>query len=167
MYEDRDEITVGDSAPDFTMPSTRREAFTLSAEVRKQPILLYFYPLDHGKTCGEYMAEMIQFLPQINDLGVTIVHINPGDMESHMSWVADTGSPFEHICDIGQCVSKGYGAIVSNEKASKILGYTNRELFLVDEGMSIRYIWRADMPAETMPIPILLDELGEALGRDR
>lgn len=162
MLPEKADLEVGDVAPDFSMPSTRKHDFTLSMEVKKGPVLLYFYPKDYGIVCGKYMQEMIGFLPQLSALGVTIVHINPDSMQSHMDWVRDTGSPFEHITDIDQHISKEYGAIITNEKAPKVLGCTNRELFLVDKGMVIRYVWRTDLPADTMPIPILLDDLRTA-----
>jgi peroxiredoxin len=163
MSKELSKLSVGDTAPDFTMPSTVRGRYTLSEEAGKGPVLLYFYVMNFGHTCTWYIADMIEARPRFQDLGVTMVHVNPASVEEHKEWVETTGSPFEHISDVDQEVSKRYGAIVTNEKAPKVLGYTNREFYLVDEKMIIRYIWCAEMPADAIPIAALLDELKAAL----
>ncbi|MDR0778501.1 MAG: redoxin domain-containing protein [Methanomassiliicoccaceae archaeon] len=145
---------VGDPASDFKMPSIDREEFHLYGELKKGPILLNFYIGDFGINCTTYMTRMIELAKDFNDLGVRIFTINPDGLDSHRSFRDRLGSPYDHIHDIKQEVSKTYGAIV--EDSPMIKGFTNREFFLIDTEGKIRYIWRS-------PVPRVLPNMDELL----
>jgi peroxiredoxin Q/BCP len=156
-------LSIGDPAPDFTSESTDGP-FTLSSRIQNGPILLYFYVMNYGRTCTDYMAKMNESKPELDEMGITLVHINPDSIENHRQWMIHTGALFEHISDEGQHISKEYGAIVERAKSPKIVGCTNREFFLIGTDMTIKYIWRAFWPNDTVPIDELMNGLRAALG---
>ena len=45
----------------------------------------------------------------------------------------------------------------------KIMGYTDRGFVLIDKDMTIRYIWRANIPMDTVPIDELIEDVRNAL----
>ena len=49
--------TVGQQAPDFTLPSTSGDNVTLSA-LRGKPVLIAFFPLAFSGTCTAELCEM-------------------------------------------------------------------------------------------------------------
>jgi len=148
------EPETGCEAPDFKMPSVDRKEFHLYGELKNGPILLNFYIGDFGINCTTYMTRMIELAPAFNDLGVRIFPINPDGLESHKLFRDRLNSPYDHINDIGQEVSKRYGAIV--EDSPIIKGFTNREFFLIDTERKVRYIWRS-------PVPKVLPDMDEVL----
>lgn len=147
-------LSLGDVAPDFTMPSTDREAFNLYEQLESGPILLNFYIGDFGINCTNYMTKFIESAEKFNELGIRIVCINPDGLDSHRLWKDRLGSPFEYVNDIKQEVSKEYDAIVKESEMVK--GFTNREFFLIGGDHKIKYIWRA-------PVPKVLPEVHEIL----
>jgi len=149
------ELSVGDVAPNITMPSTDRMSFDLYEELNNGPILLNFYIGDFGINCTNYMGKMIESADRFTDLGVRFVGINPDSMESHLLWKQRLGSGFEYVHDEKQTASKEYGAIVDTE--SMVKGFTNREFFLIGGDRRIRYIWRA-------PSPKVLPDVDEIIG---
>lgn len=151
-------IKAGDKALDFTLPSTKG-TFTLSKRVSERPVLLYFYPMDFGKTCTDYIALIDERSDDFGRMGVDLVQINPGGMDSHESWVAHTGTGFECLCDEDQAVSALYGAIIERARSESMIGKTNRAFFLVDRDMKVRFAWNAFMPTDTLPMSELFDVL--------
>jgi len=161
MADEPKELEIGDIAPDFKMPSVDRKEFHLYEELKNGPILLNFYIGDFGINCTTYMMKMLELVPAFKDLGVRIFPINPDGLENHKTFRDRLNSPYDHIHDIGQTVSKIYGAIV--EESAIVKGFTNREFFLIDKNAKIRFIWRAQTPKILPDMDEILSETKKAL----
>jgi len=151
------ELEVGDVAPDFKMPSAKKDEFHLYDELAKGPILLNFYVGDFGINCTTYMMRMIELSDVFKDMGIRVFPINPDSLESHKAFIERLGSPYDHIFDRKQEVSKTYGAIVEDSPIVK--GFTNREFFLIDKDRKIRYIWRAPIPKVLPDMDLMIDDI--------
>ena len=156
MYE------VGDIVEDFELQSTNG-TYRLSDRVKDNYALLYFYVVNFGKTCTDYMAIMNERLPDLQRRKVELVHINPDTVENHRDWMRSTASLYEHLSDAGQKVSRDFDCIITDSPNDKIIGMTNRAFFLIDRDLRIRYCWRADVPHDTVPFDELLSRIDEAL----
>ena len=154
MTDTQKELEIGDTAPDFRMPSVDRKEFCLHEELKNGPILLNFYVGDFGINCSTYMMKMIELAKAFSDIGVRIFAINPDSLDSHRTFRDRLNSPYDHIHDVKQEVSKTYGAIV--EESPIVKGFTNREFFFIGKDRKIRYIWRA-------PVPRVLPDMDEVL----
>ena len=155
------ELEIGDIAPDFTMPSVDRKEFNLYGELKNGPILLNFYVGDFGINCSTYMLKMIELFPMFEKMGVRIFPINPDGLESHKVFRDRLNSPYDHIHDVKQEVSKAYGAIVEDSPIVK--GFTNREFFFIGTDRKIRYIWRAPVPRVLPDMDAVLEEVKKVL----
>ena len=155
-------LEVGDKAIDFTMDSTRG-SFTLSERVKDGPVLLYFYVVNYGKTCTDYMAQLNERYDDFCSRGITLYHSNHDSVENHRDWMKHTDSKYEIISDPDKKVSTAYGCIVVRAKSDKILGYTNRGFILIGKDMKVLYSWQAYMPMETVPMDELFDNIDRAL----
>jgi thioredoxin-dependent peroxiredoxin len=128
---------TGDSAPDFTLPSTRGE-ITLSALLRAGPVLLVFYPGDDTPVCTKQLCNYRDNLDVFTDLGVQVVAINPQSEDSHRKFADKHRLPFPVVADHDKRVCKAYGAL-------NFLGMAKRALVLV--GRDGRVKWRrTDFP---------------------
>ena len=152
----------GDVVEDFTLESTDG-TYTLSERVQENYALLYFYVVNFGKTCTDYMAVMNERLPEFQRRKVELVHINPESIENHRDWMRSTDAMFEHLSDKDQIISRRFDCIVTKAKSDKIIGNTNRAFFLIDRDMRIRYCWRADMPTDIVPMDELFGRIDEIL----
>jgi len=158
------DLQVGGKAADFALQGVRCGDLTLSSEVRKGPVLLYFYPVNYGMTCTNYIALLNESFDEFERLGIRMFHINPGSVDDHEKWMDRTGSRYDHLSDTDQNISKGYGMIVTHPEHPKVAGFTNRGFVLVDSEMTIRYLWRANRPTDTIDPSSLLEEMGNAIG---
>ena len=156
-------LSAGDKAIDFELESTRGRTFVLSQEVKGGPILLYFYPVDFGMTCTNYIELMNERADEFDDFGVRMVHINDGSMDSHLSWVERTESRFETLSDTDEIVTRKYDATIRQAKKESMIGRVNRCFFLVDRDMTLRYVWYAEWPMDTVPMDDLLENIKEGL----
>lgn len=156
----------GDTVEDFTLESTEG-VFTLSQRVKERNVLLYFYVVNFGKTCTDYMGLMNERFHDLEERGVELVHVNPDPVENHREWIRGTASLYEHLSDRDQTVSRDFDCIVTKAKNPNIIGNTNRAFFLIDRDMRVRYCWRAELPNDTVPMDELLDRIDESLGRPR
>ena len=155
-------LSAGSKAIDFTLDSTEGR-YTLSEHVKDSPVLLYFFPMINGKTCGEYLVLMIERYDEFKDLGIDLININHDTMENHRAWIEHTGSPFKELSDPELKVCKAYDVTVRRAKSEALIGKTNRAFMLIDNDMMIRYAWCADLPLETVPMETLFSELRTAL----
>ena len=153
---------AGDTAPDFTAMCTDGE-FTLSERVKDGPVLIYFYVVNYGKTCTDYMAQLNERYDDFRSRGVTLYHLNHDSVENHRDWMKHTDSRYEIISDPDKKVSTSYGCIVVRAKSDKILGYTNRGFILVGKDMKVLYSWQAYMPMDTVPMDELFAEIDKAM----
>jgi peroxiredoxin len=154
---------VGDTVKDFTLESTEG-TYTLSHRVKENYALLYFYVVNFGKTCTDYMTVMNERLPDLKERRVKLVHINPDSIENHRDWMRSTSSTFEHLSDVNQTVSRDFDCIITKAKNETFIGKTNRAFFLIDEGLRVRYCWRAEMPSDTVPMEELIAHIDLAIG---
>lgn len=156
-------LSAGDKAIDFTLESTNGGSFTLSERVREGPVLLYFYVVDFGMTCTNYIELMNERFDQFGELNVSLVHINDGSIESHREWIARTESMYEHLSDMDEIVTKKYDATIRQAKKETMIGRVNRCFFLVDRDMTLRNVWYAEWPMDTVPMDELFENIRKAL----
>ena len=153
---------AGDTAPDFTAICTDGE-FTLSDRVKDGPVLIYFYVVNYGKVCTDYVAALNERFEDFRSRGVTLYQLNHDTVENHRDWMRHTDSRYQIISDPDKTVSTSYGCIVVRAKSDKILGYTNRGFCLIGKDMRVLYSWQAYMPMETVPMDELFDNIDRAL----
>ncbi len=157
-----DSLKVGDKVDDFTLESTSG-SFTLSERVKKGPVLLYFYVVNYGKTCTDYIASMDERFDEFERMNVSLVHVNFDSVENHRAWMEHTGTRYEHLSDRDKSVSSYFGCIVRKARSMKIMGFTDRGFVLIDRDMRIRYLWHAKVPDETVPMDELIKNVKDAL----
>jgi peroxiredoxin len=128
---------VGDTAPDFTLPSTQG-SITLSDRLQKGAVLLVFYPGDDTPVCTKQLCDYRDHLEDFSGLGVDVLAINPQGLDSHRKFAEKHGLPFPLVSDAHKNVCRAYGTM-------SLLGYAKRALVLVGRDGRVR--WRkSDLP---------------------
>lgn len=155
-------LRSGDVAIDFSLMSTEG-AFTLSERVRDGPILLYFYVVNYGRTCTDYLATLNERYDDFKRRGIRLYQVNHETLENHRDWMRHTASRYEILSDTDKKVSREYDCIVKKAKSDKIIGNPNRAFFLIGPDMRVLYSWQADMPMDTVPMDELFAEIDKVL----
>ena len=120
-------LSVGDSAPEFSLPDQDKQVVSL-AELRGTPTLVVFYPFAFSGLCTGELCQLRDELSTYTDAGVRVVAISTDPVFSLKAFREREGFEFPLLSDFwphGE-VAKAYG--VFNEKAGMAL----RGTFLID-----------------------------------
>jgi len=128
-------ITVGDTAPDFTLPGTGERSYSLS-EYRGQPVVLVFYPGDNTPVCTKQLNSYTSDIGEFEGVHAQVLAISPQSVESHDGFAAKHGFKFPLLADTDKRVAGLYGTLGP-------LGFPRRSVFVVDADGVVRYAHRA------------------------
>lgn len=107
--QDYYEPKVGDTAPDFALPSTRGKDISLK-EFKGSDIILYFYPKDDTPGCT---AEACSFRDHESDLTkehAVVLGVSTDSLQSHEKFRGKHNLNFPLLSDQTADVAKMYGA---------------------------------------------------------
>jgi mycoredoxin-dependent peroxiredoxin len=132
--------TVGELAPEFTLPSTSGDKISLS-DLRGKPVLLAFFPLAFSGTCTAELCEMRDDHDQFLGRGVTILPISVDHTYSLKEYKAKYNMRVDLLSDFKRDVSRRYGVLIEDRF------YANRAYFLIDSAGVIRWAHVEDTPS--------------------
>lgn len=127
-------LTVGDVAPEFSLPDQDKQVVSLGG-LRGTPALLVFYPFAFSGLCTGELCQLRDELAEYTDAGVQVLAISTDPVFSLKAWRDQQGFGFSLLSDFwphGQ-TSQAYGAF--NDKA----GMPVRATFLVDAGGKVAF----------------------------
>ena len=128
-------VSVGDEAPDFTLPATGGRDLTLSS-FRGQPVVLVFYPGDETPVCTVQLNSYNDDLSEFDDVGAQLLGVSPQDVASHEAFAENHGFSFPLLADTDKAVGSTYGVLGP-------VGFYRRSVFVVDGVGIVRYAHRA------------------------
>ncbi|MCW2635894.1 MAG: putative Peroxiredoxin [Blastococcus sp.] len=124
-------LTVGDRAPEFSLPNQDKQVVSL-AELRGTPALLVFFPFAFSGLCTGELCQLRDELAVYADAGVTVLAISTDPVFSLRAFREKEGFDFALLSDFWPhgATAQAYGAF--NAKAGMAL----RATFLIDaDGM--------------------------------
>jgi thioredoxin-dependent peroxiredoxin len=101
-------VTVGDSAPDFTLADQRGEMIELS-RFRGRTVILYFYPRDHTVVCTTQACDFRDNYEVFRQSDAEILGISSDSAASHATFARQHDLPFTLLSDPGGLVRSRYG----------------------------------------------------------
>ena len=127
---------VGQTAPDFTLPSQDGSPVTLSS-LRGKWVVLYFYPKDGTPGCTLEAHNFQRDLPSYRDRGALIVGVSVDSSGSHQTFCAKQGLTFKLLADTDKEVAEKYDSL------HNILGFkvAARNTFLIDPEGRVAKSW--------------------------
>ncbi|MGI8522600.1 MAG: peroxiredoxin [Nocardioides sp.] len=122
-------VTVGDTAPDFTLGNQDNEQVTLSSFRGSKDVLLVFYPFAFSGVCTGELCQVRDDLPSFQNESVQLLAISVDTVYSLKTWAADQGFSFPLLSDFWPhgAVASSYG--VFDEQR----GFAVRGTFLIDK----------------------------------
>ena len=127
-------LSVGDSAPEFSLPDQDKQVVSL-AELRGTSTLLVFYPFAFSGLCTGELCQLRDELAAYTDAGVKVLAISTDPVFSLKAFREKEGFDFPLLSDFWPhgVTAEAYGAF--NEKAGMAL----RATFLVDADGKIAF----------------------------
>ncbi|RFD25555.1 peroxiredoxin [Mycobacterium uberis] len=128
-------LSVGATAPDFTLRDQNQQFVTLSGYRGVKNVLLVFFPLAFTGICQGELGQLRDYLPEFENDDSVALTISVGPPPTHKIWATQSGFLFPVLSDFWPhgAVSQHYG--VFNDTA----GYANRGTFVVDRSGIIRF----------------------------
>ena len=137
-----DPLPVGADAPDFTLLSDQGTPVRLSDFKNHQNVVLVFYPKDDTSVCTKQLCEFRESWNLSAKKNTKVFGVNPGSVESHMSFRGKFQLPYPLLADPGQQVAKLFSA---NGLIVK------RTVYLIGKSGKIRFARRGvPKPAEVL-----------------
>jgi peroxiredoxin len=130
---------AGQSAPDFTLPSTSGQPVTLSA-LRGKNVLLAFFPLAFSSVCTAELCDLRDDYDTFASKDVVIVPISVDSVDSLREFKAKHAMKTDLASDFKRDVSRLYGTLLEDRF------YSNRAYFLIDRDGVVRWAHVEDRP---------------------
>lgn len=125
-------ISIGDSAPDFSMPDENGQIHTLS-EYRGQRVVVYFYPKDDTPGCTKEACGIRDNYSDFTDNQIVVFGVSYDNASSHRKFKKKFDIPFHLLTDKDKSVSKAYG--------SDGIFFPSRKTYLISEDGTILKIY--------------------------
>jgi peroxiredoxin Q/BCP len=146
-------ISVGDRAPDFTLPGTGGRDYSLS-DFSGRPVVLVFYPGDDTAVCTKQLNSYNDGLEAFEQLDAQVLGISAQDIDSHERFAAKHGFAFPLLADTDKDVAGAYGTLGP-------IGFPRRSVFIIDAEGVVRYAHRAIAGLTYRPVSELMGVLRE------
>jgi peroxiredoxin len=135
-------LQTGNTAPDFALENTSRQAIRLSDFRGKKNVVLAFHPLAFTPVCSVQMQNYQQAMPTFESLNTVVLGISFDLGPSHAAWASSLGGlSFDLLSDVhphGK-VARDYGVFREGDSLPE------RAVFVIDRNGVIRWAKLHDM----------------------
>ena len=142
-------LKTGAKAPDFTAQASQAGkpfTFSLKAQLKKGPVVLYFYPAAFTSGCNIEAHDFAEATDQYKALGATVIGVSHDGIEQLNKFSADTrycSGKFPVAADPTGAVIKSYDAVLPIKPE-----YANRTSYVIAPNGTILYEYTALDPTK-------------------
>jgi thioredoxin-dependent peroxiredoxin len=135
------ELSIGDQAPDFTLPSSTGKSVKLS-DLKGKNVVLYFYPKDDTPGCTKEACTFRDNLPKFGAMDAVILGVSKDSVDSHADFIKKYGLNFTLLSDEDLKVNNQYHTWVEKENYGRKYWGTERSTFVIGRDGKIVKIFR-------------------------
>ena len=129
------------SVPDFSLPATGGQTFTLSGQAGKI-VVIYFYPKDSTPGCTTQGQNFRDLHAEFTAAGAVVLGVSRDSLKSHENFKAKQAFPFELGSDSDEAVCNLFGVIKQKMMYGKQVRGIERSTFVIDGTGVLRREWR-------------------------
>ena len=140
-------ISVGDDAPDFTLPLAHGpiDSFTLSEHLDEAPLVFAFFPAAFTPTCTTEMCTFRDRLSEFEAVDATVYGVSIDTPFTLSEFREQNGLNFGLLGDSNREVVDAYGVSMDFE-AYGVDDVAKRAVVIVDADGRVTYTWVSDDP---------------------
>lgn len=116
-------LSIGQKAPDFSLPSTSGKVFTLSEDMKSKPCILYFYPKDFSPACTQEACKFKDNIETFREVDIDVLGISRDSVAIHRRFRAEHRLPFDLLADESGKVCTLYDAVIPIVRIPKRITY--------------------------------------------
>jgi peroxiredoxin len=149
-------ITVGQTAPDFTLLNQEKKEVKLSDFAGKKNVVLVWYPLDWSPTCTNEHICFVNEMKAFETLDAEVLGVSVDSVWSHKAYAEKMGIKYSLLADFHPkgAMSEKYGVYLADK------GITGRAIAIVNKTGKVAWFKNYDIPV----VPDL-NEVAAALGQ--
>jgi thioredoxin-dependent peroxiredoxin len=130
-------ITLGDTAPDFTLDSQTGAKVTLSSFKGQKAVVLFFYPKDDTPGCTVESCTFRDSYSDFQAAGAEVIGISGDSVDSHQKFASKHNLPYTLVSDANNQVRKAYGVPAT-------LGLLpGRVTYVIDKAGIVRHVFNS------------------------
>lgn len=138
---DTTRVSVGDAAPDFTLPDHTGTPVRLGEVIGRNTVVLYFYPKDQTPGCTLEARAFRDSYDQFTAAGAEVIGVSADSIAAHRRFVRKQGLPFRLLSDKDGAVRRLYGV-------RQTLGIMpGRVTYVIDSAGIVRHIYSSQLRA--------------------
>ena len=145
MATKRKELSAGDRAPDFELPSSSGEPVRLSS-LKGRQVVLYFYPKDDTPGCTVEACSFRDNLPKFGKLDAVVLGVSRDSLESHMKFIDKYSLNFTLLSDEDLEAHALYDTWREKMNYGRKYMGTERSTFVIDADGKVKKIFRKVSP---------------------
>ena len=130
-------ISVGQSAPDFTLYNTEKNKVSL-ADFRNKNVVILFFPLAFTGVCTNEMCSMRDNLAAYNGMNAEVIGISVDSLFTLDRFKKEHNLNFTLLSDFNKEAATAYGCLYDSF-VFDMLGVAKRSAFVVDGQGVLRY----------------------------
>lgn len=141
--EDRNmSISVGQTAPDFTLPNQDKKEVKLSDFAGKKNVVLVFYPLDWSPVCTNEHVCLVNDMKSFETLDAEVLGVSVDSVWSHKAFAEKMGIKYSLLADFHPkgAMSEKYGIYLADK------GITGRAIVIVGRDGKVAWVKNYDIP---------------------
>ncbi len=135
------DLSVGDVAPDFSLPGDGGSTISLSGLAGK-PVVLFFYPKDDTSGCTTEALAFTALKPQFDAAGVELVGMSPDSAKKHDKFKAKHELAVPLASDEAKTTIEAYGVWIEKSMYGRKYMGVDRSTFLIGKDGKIARVWR-------------------------
>jgi thioredoxin-dependent peroxiredoxin len=136
-----DGLTVGEQAPDFTLPTDGGGTITLSS-LRGGKVVVFFYPKDDTSGCTREALDFTAEAAAFAAAGATVIGVSRDSVRSHDAFKAKHGLAVTLASDVDGAVCQAFGVWVEKSLYGRRYMGVDRTTFLIGPDGRISQVWR-------------------------
>ena len=133
-------LTIGASAPDFSLPATDGREISLDG-LKGRKVVLYFYPKDDTSGCTLEAQNFQALKRDFAAADTEIVGVSPDGLKSHDKFRAKYGLDFTLASDEEKTMLEAYGVWAEKSMYGRKYMGVERTTVLIDRDGTIARVW--------------------------
>jgi len=131
-------LSVGDTAPDFTLPDADGNEVALK-DLRGKNVIVYFYPAAMTPGCTKQACDFRDSLDSLQAAGYAVLGISPDKPAKLAKFRERDSVTFPLLSDPEKVVLTAYGAFGEKTMYGKTVTGVIRSTFVIDENGTIEH----------------------------
>ena len=124
-------LSVGDTAPDFTLSNQDGKSVTLS-EFKGQRVVVYFYPAAMTPGCTTEACDFRDSLSALSAAGLVVLGISPDKPEKLKKFAEKERLNFDLLSDPDKSMMEEWGAFGEKKNYGKVVQGVIRSTLVID-----------------------------------